>query len=151
MDALAHATIHLSRFYPFPPARVFHALSDPAARQRWSPPNPDQGFVYERTDFTVGGIDISRCGPKDNLFMTVEARYLDIVADTRIIFAETVSTAQGKLSIGLVSFELVSEDEGTLLKLTIQLASLVGEEMVEGNRNGWTAALRNISAELERD
>ena len=40
---VTHATFALERSYPVPPARVFAAWADPAAKARWFTPGEDGG------------------------------------------------------------------------------------------------------------
>jgi uncharacterized protein YndB with AHSA1/START domain len=40
---VTHATFTLERSYPVPPARVFAAWADPAAKARWFTPGEDGG------------------------------------------------------------------------------------------------------------
>ncbi|MCD7059529.1 SRPBCC domain-containing protein [Pelagibacterium xiamenense] len=146
-NAIAHATITLDRTYPVAPARLFHALSDTEARMRWGAPN-DEALEFENADFRVGGLEISRCGPRGNLMFRVETRYLAIAQDRHIVFSEMVSGTEGQLSASLISFELTAQGAATRLDVTAQVASFAGEDMVRGNRNGLTAALRNLEREF---
>ena len=43
---VTHATFTLERSYPVPPARVFAAWADPAAKASWFTPGP--GFGHEQ-------------------------------------------------------------------------------------------------------
>ena len=49
---VTHATFSLERSYPVPPARVFAAWADPAAKARWFAAEPDAGHEL---DFRIGG------------------------------------------------------------------------------------------------
>ena len=48
------STIKLHRVFAAPPARVFKAFHDPAAKCKWLPPNGFTGTVHHE-DFRVGG------------------------------------------------------------------------------------------------
>ena len=153
-EAIVRSTEHesfvLERRYPVPPGRVFAAWADPAARLHWSAPSPDQGVEYLETDFQVGGCDVSRCGPVGDLCIRVEARYHDIVADRRIVFAESVSHDGTLLSVSLITVVFAGEGSGTRLTLTDQIVALDGAEMVAGSKAGLGAALQNLDGYLRR-
>ncbi|GLS29810.1 Uncharacterized conserved protein YndB, AHSA1/START domain [Mesorhizobium albiziae] len=145
-----HDTIVLERLYDASPARVFEAFADPEARMRWGAPSSNTGLVYDEADFRVGGLDISRCGPKSNLIYRVETRYHDIVPEQRIISTEIVSEGVNRLSFSLITVQIEAAREGTKLTLTDQIAAFGGASMIEGSRAGFNAALDNLHAEFAR-
>lgn len=104
--------------------------------------------IYDRADFRVGGVDQSRCGPADSIDIDVEARYLSIVENCRIVFSEVVSRFGEALSASLISTAFAALGQDTSITLTIQLVSFSGEGIVEGHRHGWSIALENLSAHL---
>ena len=57
---VTHATFSLERSYPAPPARVFAAWADPAAKARWFAGGSGSGH---QLDFRVGGREVARGGP----------------------------------------------------------------------------------------
>ncbi len=63
---------------------------------------------------------------------------------------ERVSSGEDTLCASLITVNLAEANEGTKLDLTIQVASLVGEEMITGNRGGWSAALDNLQEYLTK-
>lgn len=148
---VVHETIVLERQYDAEPQCVFGAWADPAARQRWAAPSPADAIEYREADFRVGGCDVSRCGAADDKRFAVEARYLDIVTDRRIVFAEIVESDGVRLSVSLITVEFEAERGGTHLRLTDQIASLEGADMVAGSRAGLSAALENLSRYLQPD
>lgn len=143
-------TIVLERLYAASPDRVFEAFADPEARMRWGAPSKETGLVYDEADFRVGGTDISRCGPRKNLIYRVEARYWDIVPDTRIVTSEVVSEGANRLSFSLITVVLEAAEGGTKLTLTDQIAAFGGKSMIDGSRAGFNAALDNLHAEFAR-
>jgi uncharacterized protein YndB with AHSA1/START domain len=66
---VTHATFSLERSYPVPPARVFTAWADPAAKARWFTPGPGSGH---QLDFRVGGREVATGGPDGGPAMTFE-------------------------------------------------------------------------------
>ena len=144
-----HDTIVLTREYRASPARVFQAFADPDVRARWGAPSPTVALVLDQTSFEVGGLDVSRCGSRDDLRYHIEARYLDIVEAERIVYSETVSERSARLSAALITITFETIETGTRLMLTAQLAAFDGGFMIAGNKLGYGAALDNLRAEVE--
>lgn len=142
-----HATIALARFFPETPARVFAEFAGPAARAKWSAPSGD-ALVYDETDFRVGGRDVFRYGPKDDLRFLAQTRYLMIVADRCVVSSETLETEGRILAVSLNTMGLEPSADGVTPRLTIQLAALAGEEMVKGYESGNRAALDGLALHL---
>lgn len=128
--------------------RVFDAWADPAARSVWGPPSGDEAIEFLATDFRIGGRDVSRCGQRGDLRFRVESEYHDIRAPLRVLFTERVSTDGTLLCVSLVTAQFSAIGAATRLDLTAQVASLVGEDMITGNRGGWESALSNLKAYL---
>ena len=146
---VAHETITTSRPLKASPEQVFQAWADPAARTMWGPSSKDDALEFVEVDFRVGGKDIHICGPKGDLRFRVETSYHEIHEPTRLLFTEHVSAGGTTLCASLVTVDLAEAGAGTKLDVTIQVASLVGEPMLEGNRSGWQAALENLRRHLE--
>ena len=142
-----HATISLERSFPETPGRVFAEFADPVARVKWSAPAGD-ALVYDESDFRVGGRDIFRCGPAGDLKFRAETRYLVIVPDACVVSSETLETEGQLLAVSLNTLELEPSSEGATLRLTIQIASLVGEGVVKGYESGNKSALEGLAAHL---
>ncbi|MET2832743.1 SRPBCC family protein [Mesorhizobium shangrilense] len=149
--SVTHATIVLERFYNASPARVFKALADPQARMRWGTPSKDAELVYDKTDFRVGGLDVSRCGPRSRLIYRVETRYMDIEPEYRIVSTEVVSEGWNRLSVSLITVELQAQGKSTRLILTDQVAAFGDKDMIAGSEAGFSAALDNLAAEFSNE
>jgi uncharacterized protein YndB with AHSA1/START domain len=145
-----HDTIVFERLYDASPARVFEAFANPEARLRWGTPSGSSGLVYDEVDFRVGGLDISRCGPKGNLICRNETLYRDIVLEHRIVSTETVSEGCNRLSVSLITVEFEASRNGTRLTFIDQIAALGGSGMIDGSRKGYGAAFENLRAEFAR-
>lgn len=142
-----HDIIKMERAYKTAPARVFAAWADAKARQRWGSPGPDEIIVYDKADFRVGGEDISRCGPQGDLRYRARVRYMEIIADARIVMAEHVSESGVSRAAALITVELEPVGAETTLKLTMQIFAF-DAEMTGGYQMGWTAALDNLAKEF---
>jgi len=146
---VTHATFTLERSYPVPPARVFAAWADPAAKASWFTPGP--GFGHE-LDFRVGGREVARGGPDGGPAMTFETLYRDIVPEQRIVYTSTLSTETGLWTVSLTTVEFTpGEDGGTRLVLTEQGAYLDGQEQPAWREHGTADQLDALDAQLRAE
>ncbi len=145
----SHETIEISRTIEASVEQLFQAWANPEARTIWGPPSNDEAIEFVEYDFRVGGKDVHLCGQKGDLRFRVETFYHDIQNPRRLLFSERVSTGESTLSASLITVDFAKAHEGTTLNLTIQVASLVGEEMIDGTRGGWNAALNNLGEYLD--
>jgi uncharacterized protein YndB with AHSA1/START domain len=140
----------LERSYDVSPNRVFAAFADVRARAEWAVPDEPVVLVYDRADFRVGGIDVSRCGPQHDMMFVAETLYLDIVPDRRIVSVETVSKHGTRLSVSLVTADIRAQGGGTRLVLTDQVVALDDPDILKGHEQGYSGALDNLGGWLAR-
>jgi uncharacterized protein YndB with AHSA1/START domain len=142
-----HATIVLERTYPAPLERVFSEFADPVARARWSPPS-NAVLIYDQTDFRAGGRDLFRCGPHNDPKFRGEVLYHLIVPNKCVVSSETLDADGQRLAVSVNTLDFEATGESTNLRLTVQIVSLVGAGMIEGNKSGNTSALENFARHL---
>jgi uncharacterized protein YndB with AHSA1/START domain len=142
-----HGTITLERSYRAPLQRVFSEFADPVARARWSPSSNDV-LIYDETNFRAGGRDIFRCGPRNDPKFRGETLYHLIVPNQRIVSSEILDADGQCLAVSLNTLDFEATNEGTHLKLTLQMVSLAGAGMIEGYESGNKRALENLSRHL---
>jgi uncharacterized protein YndB with AHSA1/START domain len=140
---VTHATFTLERVYPVPPKRVFAAWSDPAAKARWFA----GGTADHELDFRVGGREIARATHED-LVMTFESSYQDIVADERIVFASSLHMGTDLATVSVTTVELRPDGDGTRLELTEYGAFLDGREEPAWRERGTADQLAALGKEL---
>ncbi len=145
-----HETLVFERDFICTRAALFEAFADPVARARWGQPSDTAVIILDSADFRVGGSDRSRCGTKENPEFQVDATYLDIQPGTRIVYSERVAKGDMPLSAALYTIEFGARGEKALLQVTVQIAAFVGADMVAGVKQGFDAALENLSREFER-
>ena len=143
--SVTHATFAVERTYAAPPARVFAAWADPAAKTRWF-----GGSDWDHElDFRVGGREVST-GTVDGTVFTFEGRYQDIVPDERIVYAYDMHMGEDRISVSLATVELNPEGEGTKLVFTEQGAFLDGLDDPSQRESGTGSLLDALGKELER-
>ena len=145
---VTHATFSLERSYPAPPARVFAAWAEPAAKAKWFA-GPS---VKHQLDFRVGGREVAQGGPDGGPLMTFESLYRDIVPDERIVYTSIMSTATDLWTVSLTTVEFTpAADGGTRLALTEQGAFLDGQEQPQWREHGTAEQLDKLAAVLEQE
>ena len=142
---VTHATFTLERSYPAPPARVFAAWADPAAKARWFAGGPGSGH---QLDFRIGGREVARGGPDGGPVMTFESLYRDIVPGERIVYTSTLSAGDDVMTVSVTTVEFSPAAGGTRLVLTEQGAFLDGREEPGWREHGTAAQLDALAAAL---
>ena len=144
-----HETLVFERDFGCPVEILYEAFADPIARARWGLPSPMATIIYDKADFRVGGRDVSRCGAKDDPRFLVEAVYLNIGANQRVVYSEKVDDGDRATSAALHTIEMSRDGSNARLKVTVQLAAFDGEDAAAGVRFGFNAALDNLREEIE--
>jgi uncharacterized protein YndB with AHSA1/START domain len=138
-----HATFTIERDYDAAPARVFAAFADPAAKARWWGPSAD---VERALDFAVGGHERFVVGGPGGATYTYDARYEQIVPDTRIVYAYTLDRDDTRMSVSVATVEFEPAGAGTRLILTEQGVFLDGADTPAEREHG----TREMIEKLER-
>jgi len=147
--SVIHGTFTIERNYPTTPQRVFAAFSDPVKKQRWFS-DPDESPIDEfEMDFRVGGKELKRFQvTKLGFVCTSHTVYLDIVPDSRIVFAYTMSAGDIRFSSSQATVELFASEVGTLLIFTEQGAYFEGADGPQLREGGWRQLLDQLATEL---
>src|ERR1700722_2422865 len=111
-----HATLVFERDIPAPVEAVYAAFADPVARADWGTPSDTAVVIYDETDFREGGQDRFRCGAKSNPNIHGTTRYLEIVANSRVVSSETIVMNGKRLCASLPTLQLTPRGEKTKLK-----------------------------------
>jgi len=147
--ATDHGTIVVEQAVNAPVARAYGAFANATEREAWAAPSDTAIFIYDETDFRVGGRDVARCGAKADPRYRVETRYLDIVPMQRIVSTEAIHEVDKLLAVNITTIEFAPDDQCTRMKVTVQVTSFVGKAMIENTEAGHVASLRNMAQYLE--
>jgi len=147
--ATDHGTIVVEQTINVPVARSYGAFAKATEREAWAAPSDTAAFIYDETDFRVGGRDVARCGAKADPRFRVETRYVDIVPMQRIVSTETIHEVDKLLAVNITTIEFVPDDQRTRMKITVQVTSFVGKAMIENTKAGHAGSLRNMAHYLE--
>jgi uncharacterized protein YndB with AHSA1/START domain len=144
--SVTHATFTLERMYDVPPAQVFAAWSDSAAKARWfSVPDGEHEL-----DFRVGGEEVNRGSREDGQALTFRSLYQDIVPGERIIYTSNLSSGEDMVTVSLTTVEFAADGEGTRLVLTEHDTFLDGHEEPQWREQGTGEWLDALGADLRR-
>jgi len=105
-------SIHLERVYPFPPERVFRALTDPQALAEWLMPNDFQPKLGHAFQF--------RSRPQGNWNGVTDCEVVEFDPPRRLAYTWSGQNKDGTgraLNRTLVTWTLVAEGSGTRLIL----------------------------------
>lgn len=146
-----------SRVIAAPPAQVFAALLDRDALMAWLPPK-GMTASFERFDTRPGGsyrlvltyADASGApGKATSEADVVEARYIDIVPDLRVVQAvEFVSDDPRFAGTMTVTWEVTAVEGGT--RVDIVAADVPDGISAEHHATGLASSLTNLAEHLER-
>jgi uncharacterized protein YndB with AHSA1/START domain len=149
--SVAHATFVIERDYPVPPARVFAALADPAAKAKWFI-GPEGWTQKERAmDFRVGGRERVVGSFSSGLTSAFDCTYLDIIRDRRIAYSYVMHINENKISASLATVEFTPTAAGTKLTFTEQGAFLDGYDDAGKREHGTGGLLDKLGAFLQRE
>jgi uncharacterized protein YndB with AHSA1/START domain len=149
--SIEHASFSIERRYDVPPATVFEAWADAAAKARWfSEPGEWLAGPLE-LDFRVGGREVQLSGPEGGPVHTYRAIYWDIVANQRIVYTYEMLMDETRVSVSLATIELGADGGRTLLVLTEHGAFFDGLVSPTSREQGWGSLLDALARALQGD
>ena len=146
--SVVHATFRLERQYPASPARVFRALSDREAKDRWFGGGAGYTMLERTMDVRPGGRERARGRWASGMVSTFDAVYFDVVPDTRLVYAYEMHLDTRKISVSVATIELRAKDGGTHLVMTEQGAYLDGYDDAGSRERGTQHLLDALGASL---
>jgi uncharacterized protein YndB with AHSA1/START domain len=147
--SVVHATFHLQRSYDAPVARVWRALTDEAAKQKWFSGTPGRWELLERTmDVRVGGRERVSGRWEGGMVSTFDATYYDVVPNERLVYTYEMHLDARKISVSLATMQLKAEGTKTTLMVTEQGAFLDGYDDAGSREHGTGDLLDALGASL---
>ncbi|MCG2630222.1 SRPBCC family protein [Bradyrhizobium sp. WYCCWR 13023] len=148
-QSIVHDTFVIERTYPKVAAKVFAAFSETSRKRRWFAESPDHDVEHYSMDFEVGGQEsalyrFKKGTPFASIALAYDGRFLDIVADHRIVTASTMTLGDRRISASLVTAELRPKNSRTLLVLTHQAVFFEGADGPKLREAGWRALLDRL-------
>jgi uncharacterized protein YndB with AHSA1/START domain len=153
--SVIHSTFVIERTYPAKPERVFAAFADPGKKRRWFFEGDHHEVQHHEMDFRVGGKESARLLFKEGTpiagsTITNNSTYLDIVPESRIVLAYSM-TMNGKcISTSLATIEILPAGAGTNLVMTHQGAYFEGADGPEMRQGGWRKLMEKLAIEVAK-
>lgn len=144
--SVVHDTVVVRRSYDATPEEIYRAWTEAALLERWYVPGDEKWSArIVDHDFRVGGAKRITFGPPEEIF-TEECRYVDIVPNRRICYAMTIARGQTRITVSMVTVELVPASKRCEVRVTDQLAILDGGDTAGDRQRGWGECLDKLAA-----
>jgi uncharacterized protein YndB with AHSA1/START domain len=148
--SVVHATFSLKRTYDAPAARLWKALTDETAKQKWFSGPADRWELLERhMDVRAGGSERLKGRWQGGLVSTFDATYHDVVPQERLVYSYTMHLDEKKISVSLATMQLKDEGAKTTLMVTEQGAFLDGYDDAGSREQGTGHLLDALAASLK--
>jgi uncharacterized protein YndB with AHSA1/START domain len=145
-----HATFAIERIYDAAPKRVYHALTDKAAKAHWFAGGGGHTILEREMDVRPGGHERVKGRWASGTVSTFDAVYFDAVPDERLLYAYEMHLDDRKISVSLATIELKPEGAGTRLIITEQGTFLDGYDDAGSREKGTRFLLDQLGASLQR-
>jgi uncharacterized protein YndB with AHSA1/START domain len=147
--SVVHAAFHLERTYDAPLARVWKALTDENAKQKWFGGAPGRWELLERhMDVRVGGSERVKGRWEGGVVSTFDATYHDVIPNERLVYSYVMHLNDKKISVSLATLQLQAEGGKTTLKVSEQGAFLDGYDDARSRERGTGHLLDALGASL---
>lgn len=139
----AETSMVLTRLFNAPPKVVFDAWTRPELLARWWGPK-DFTLPECEVDFRVGGAYRMVMRGPDGIDYPFHGRYLEIVADERIVFNAII---EGPPRVEVMTNVTFVEENGKT-RLTVVQSTPSERAIAEGQTAGWSASMEKLGAML---
>lgn len=145
----SHDTFRIERLYDAAPARVWRAISDPAAKAKWFRGPPDVYTTTEQSmDLRVGGRERLAGRFDSGMTTAYDATFHDIVEGERLVYAYTMHLDGTQISVSLGTMEITPEGGRTRLVYTEQGVFLDGLDTAAQRQEGTEQLLDALGRSL---
>lgn len=147
--SVVHSTFDLERTYDASVARVWKAVTDMSAKEKWFAGSPGKWQVLERQmDVRVGGRELLRGRWDSGIVTTFDAIYQDVVPQERLVYSYQMFIDERRISVSLATLQLKAQGARTTLKVTEQGAFLDGYDDAGSREHGTGVLLDALGASL---
>ena len=147
--SVVHAAFHLERTYEAPVARVWKALTDDKAKQKWFAGTAGRWELLERhMDVRVGGSERLKGRWEGGMVSTFDAIYHDVIPNERLVYTYAMHLNDRKISVSLATLQLQVDGAKTTLKVSEQGAFLDGYDDAGAREHGTGLLLDALGASL---
>jgi uncharacterized protein YndB with AHSA1/START domain len=147
--SVVHAAFHLERTYDAPAGRVWKALTDQKAKEKWFGGPPGRWELLERhMDVRVGGAERAKGRWDGGVVSTFDAVYHDVIPNERLVYSYVMYLDDRKISVSLATMQLTADGARTTLKVYEQGAFLDGYDDAGSREHGTGFLLDALGASL---
>jgi uncharacterized protein YndB with AHSA1/START domain len=137
------------RTYDASPARVWKALTDPAAKAQWFGVASNQVEILERgMDVRPGGRERLRGRWAGRVVSSFDATYYDVIENKRLVYCYEMHLDDRKISVSVTTVQLKADGKRTRLMVTEQGAFLDGYDDAGSRERGTGELLDALSRSL---
>jgi uncharacterized protein YndB with AHSA1/START domain len=148
--SVVHATFQLERTYDAPVARVWEALTEETAKQKWFGGAHGRWELLERhMDVRVGGSERLKGRWEGGVVSTFDAAYQDVIPNERLVYSYVMHLNEKKISVSLATMQLKTEGGKTILTVTEQGAFLDAYDDAGSREQGTGFLLDQLGSSLE--
>lgn len=147
--SVVHASFYIERSYDVPAERVWKALTDEAAKQKWfGAPSGAWDLLERHMDVREGGRERVKGRWESGVVSTFDAIYHDVVHCQRLVYSYVMHLDDKKISVSLATMQLKREGGGTRLLVAEQGAFLDGYDDAGSREHGTGYLLDRLGASL---
>jgi uncharacterized protein YndB with AHSA1/START domain len=149
--SVTHATFDIERTYDASPARVWKALTDPAAKAEWfGVPSEKVEILARALEVRPGGRERLKGCFGANVVSVYDATYYDVVEHERLVYCYEMHINDRKISVSVATMQLKAQGHQTRLVLTEQGAYLDGYDDAPTRKHGTGELLDALGDALAR-